>query len=201
MHDKVIGLTGGIGSGKTAAADRFEALGITVVDADLASRAVVEPGQPALTKIAEHFGDDILLSEGASAGELDRTKLRHKVFADENERKWLQGLLHPLINQYLADHLNAATSPYAMLVNPLLLETRQDTWCARVLVIDVPEEMQIARTMARDANTREQVENILAAQMSRADRLARADDVIVNDKDLNHLHHEVDKLHERYQTL
>ena len=192
-----IGLTGGIGSGKSAAAERFETLGITIVDADLASRAVVEPGQPALEEIANHFGRNILQADGA----LDRTQLRHKVFADDAERRWLQGLLHPLINAWLQEQLAASTSAYRMLVNPLLIETRQHTWCDRVALVDVPQELQIERTMTRDDNTREQVEAIVRAQATREQRLASADDVIINDKDLQHLYDQVDRLHDEYLKL
>jgi len=155
---------------------------------------VVEPGQPALAKIAEHFGNDLITDEGA----LDRTALRHVVFADPAERKWLQGLLHPLITDYLLKHIRQATSPYAVLVNPLLLETQQDAWCQAVLVIDVPESLQITRTMLRDDNTREQVENIMSAQIDRDTRLTRATDIIVNDKDLAALHAKVDAIHHKY---
>ena len=193
----VVGLTGGIGSGKSAAADRFAELNITVVDADIASRAVVEPGTPALLAIEEHFGSDILQADGY----LDRTQLRHKVFADPTERKWLQNLLHPLINQYIKDKISASSSPYTVLVNPLLIESGQHVWCQRLLVIDVPTEVQIERTMARDNNTREQVENILNAQADRDTRIGLADDVISNEQDLAHLHAEVDKLHDLYLTL
>ena len=193
----VVGLTGGIGSGKSAAADRFSELNITIVDADIASRAVVEPGTAALVQIAEHFGSDILQSDGT----LDRTQLRHKVFADPNERKWLQSLLHPLINQYIKDQIAASNSAYTILVNPLLIESGQHVWCDRLLVVDVPTEVQIERTMARDNNTREQVENILNAQADRSTRLELADDVITNDQDLSHLQREVDKLHNLYLTL
>ena len=193
----VVGLTGGIGSGKSAAADRFAELNTTVVDADIASRAVVEPGMPALRAITEHFGSDILQADGY----LDRTQLRHKVFADPTERKWLQNLLHPLINQYIKDKISASSSPYTVLVNPLLIESGQHVWCQRLLVIDVPTEVQIERTMARDNNTREQVENILNAQADRNTRIELADDVISNERDLAHLHAEVDKLHDLYLTL
>lgn len=197
MANFLVGLTGGIGSGKTAAAQHFEALGIVCVDADIASRAVVEPGRPALSAITEHFGSDILQADGT----LDRSNLRHRIFADDNERGWLQSLLHPLITEYLRTHLTAATSPYVILVNPLLFETRQHTWCKRVLVIDVPEEVQIARTMARDENTRAQVENIMKAQAQRQQRLDQADDVIVNDQDLAALHDAVERLNTTYLEL
>ena len=193
----LVGLTGGIGSGKTAAADRLAAHDIAVVDADLASRAVVEPGMPALQEIAHHFGPDVITAEGA----LDRRVLRHIVFADEQKRQWLQGLLHPLITDYLLEHIRSATSAYCVLVNPLLFETKQHGWCDRVLVIDVPEALQIERTMARDSNTREQVENIMRAQADRASRLELADDVIVNDADLETLHARVDTLHDTYLRL
>jgi dephospho-CoA kinase len=197
MGRLTIGLTGGIGSGKSAAADRFADHGIDIVDADLASRAVVEPGQPALAEIAAHFGADILQTDGG----LDRAKLRHTVFASVPERKWLQALLHPLINDYIRHHLDTAQSAYAILVNPLLIETRQNAWCDRVLVVDVPRDLQIDRTMARDANSREQVERILDAQLSRSDRVAHADDVITNDLELSHLHRQVDELHSVYLEL
>ena len=188
----LVGLTGGIGSGKTAAADYFAELGIDVVDADLASRAVVEPGQSALDYIAEHFGPDILLSDGS----LDRAKLRALVFAESGERKWLQHLLHPLISGYLQAQVAASTSPYCLLVNPLLLESGQGHWCDEIVVVDVPEAMQLERTMARDDNSRSQVESIMAAQMARPTRLQQASKIITNDKDLTHLHQQIDTLHE-----
>ncbi len=193
----VVGLTGGIGSGKSAVSERFVAYGIKVVDADVASRVVVEPGQPALTAIAEHFGAGMIDADGA----LDRAALREKVFADDAERDWLQKLLHPLINQWIASELEAAQSPYVILAHPILIETGQTRICDRVLVIDVPETVQIERTMARDANTEEQVRNIMNAQASRADRLAAADDVIENDRGLDVLDAAVARLHERYQEL
>ena len=197
MTTITIGLTGGIGSGKSAAADLFENLGVHCVDADLASRAVVEPGTAALTQIANHFGPDILLENGA----LDRTALRHKIFADPSERKWLQTLLHPLINQWLREQLAKAKSSYRILVNPLLFETKQHTWCTRTLLIDVPEAVQLQRTMHRDGNTEQQVKNIMQAQMQREHRLALADDVIVNDQDLTHLQQQVAQLNAVYAQL
>ena len=136
-----------------------------------------------------------------SDGSLDRAALRHIVFADAQERSWLQRLLHPHINAYLRQGLQAAASPYALLVHPLLFETQQHQWCERSLLIDVPEALQITRTMQRDNNTREQVENILKAQASREQRLALADDVIVNDQDLAHLAAAVDQHHQSYLAL
>ena len=187
----LVGLTGGIGSGKSAAADYFQTLGIDVVDADLASRAVVEPGQPALEKIAEHFGSNILDPHG----QLDRAALRKTVFSDVAERKWLQQLLHPLINNYLVEQVNAAQSDYCLLVNPLLIESGQQQWCDIVVVVDVPVATQLSRTMARDDNTREQVQAIIDAQTSRDKRLNAADYVVTNDQDLGFLHDQIDTLH------
>lgn len=190
----LIGLTGGIGSGKTAAADYFAHLKIDVVDADLASRAVVEPGMPALQQIVEHFGEDLLLEDGT----MDRAKLRTIVFADTKQRKWLQSLLHPLISDYLRRKIETSTSPYCVLVNPLLLESGQAYWCDEIVVVDVPEETQISRVMVRDDNLRSQVESIIAAQMDRASRLAKATRIITNDQDLNHLHRQVASLHQEF---
>ncbi len=197
MPKYLVGLTGGIGSGKSAAADRFATHGVVIVDADLASRAVVEPGQPALERIAEHFGAEIIDADGR----LDRAALRHRVFAEPSERRWLQNLLHPLISAYLREAIEAAASPYVILVNPLLFESQQHHWCQRVLLIDAPEDAQLTRTMARDQNTREQVENIMRAQASRAERQALADDVIVNDTDLENLYAQVDERHAFYLTV
>lgn len=197
MADFIVGLTGGIGSGKTAVSDRFAALGVKVVDADVASRVVVEPGQPALKAIAAHFGEHIIGSDGG----LDRAALRKIVFAQPEERTWLEQLTHPLINAYIKDELGSAESDYAMLAHPLLVETKQYHICNRVLAVDVPETLQIERTMARDGNDRNQVEAIIAAQATREQRLEVADDVLVNDQDLAHIDAEVSKLHKRYQQL
>lgn len=193
----VVGITGGIGSGKSAVSDRFAALGITVVDADLASRAVVEPGRPALAEIAAHFGDAILAADGG----LDRAALRARVFADAAERRWLEERLHPRIAEEIASGLAAARSPYAVLVSPLLVEAGQARFVDRILVVDVPVETQVARTMARDGNSEEQVRRIIAAQAEREDRLARADDVIANDAGLDALDAAVAALHDRYLQL
>jgi dephospho-CoA kinase len=193
----VVGITGGIGSGKTAVSDRLAEHGIRVVDADLASRAVVEPGRPALAAIAEHFGDAVIAADGT----LDRAALRARVFADEAERRWLEQLTHPLIAEEIRDGLESADSPYAVLVSPLLIEAGQRTFVDRVLVVDVPEDVQVARTMARDDNDEAQVRRIIAAQTDRASRLAAADDVVENDGSLETLHARVDALHARYLEL
>lgn len=190
----VIGITGGIGSGKSAVTDRFEELGITVVDADLAARVVVEPGRPALDDIAEHFGADILLKDGS----LDRAALRARVFADEKERKWLEALTHPLIGQEILDQLEASQSPYTILSSPLLLETGQKALAELIVVVDVPEEVQLARTMSRDDNDEAQVRRIMAAQMPRQKKLALADRVIDNSGSLADLDPQIETLHREF---
>ncbi len=193
----IIGITGGIGSGKTAATDAFAALGITVVDADLVAREVVKPGQPALAAIAANFGQQILLPDG----NLDRKALRETIFREPAAKQWLEDLLHPLIRQEILSRLQHSNSPYTLLSSPLLLETDQQTLCQRVLVIDAPESLQLARTMARDNSTVETTRAIMASQLDRQQRLARADDVIVNDGDLLALHDAVEKMHQTYLDL
>lgn len=191
----VIGLTGGIGSGKSTVARLFGELGVHWVDADDVAREVVEPGTTALAEIAEHFGEDILTSEGA----LDRAQLRGIVFEKPEERAWLEALLHPIIREELIRQLSPENYqlPYVLLVSPLLLETDQHELVDRIIVIDVPKDVQLERTMARDTNSRAQVERIIAAQMSREDRLARADEVIDNDRPLEDVTRQVRELHER----
>lgn len=192
---KIAGLTGGIGSGKSTVARLFGELGVHWVDADDVAREVVEPGTPALARIAEHFGEKILTSEGT----LDRAQLRGIVFEEPEERVWLESLLHPIIRDELIRQLNPENYqlPYVLLVSPLLLETDQHELVDRIIVIDVPKDVQLERTMARDTNTREQVERIIATQMSREDRLARADEVIDNDCPLDDVTRQVRELHER----
>lgn len=190
----IIGITGGIGSGKSAVTARFESLGITVVDADLAARVVVEPGRPALDAIADHFGPEILQADGT----LDRAALRARVFADDGERGWLERLTHPLIGQELQAQLAASTSPYTILSSPLLLETRQRDLVDLVVVVDVPEAVQLQRTVARDDNDADQVRRIIAAQLSREARLEGADIVIDNAGSLADLDPVVAELHKEF---
>ncbi|MEH6636136.1 MAG: dephospho-CoA kinase [Halioglobus sp.] len=190
----IVGITGGIGSGKSAVTQRFELLGITVVDADLAARVIVEPGTPALTAIAEHFGADIIQSDGA----LDRAALRRRVFAQDSERLWLERLTHPLIGQEILDQITASSSPYTILSSPLLLETSQKALADCVVVVDVPQELQLARTMARDDNDEAQVKRIMAAQMPREERLDLADIVIDNSRSLAELDGLVEELHKEF---
>jgi dephospho-CoA kinase len=193
----IIGLTGGVGSGKTTAANYFIQLGIPVIDADALSREVVEPGKPALRVLAEHFGDHII----DKSGRLDRGKLRHIVFADTAERKWLESVLHPLINQLMDQRIAECKSEYCVLMSPLLTETSQIEKVDRVLVIDVPESLQLERTMARDGNDEVTVKSIMASQTDRANRLRFADDIVINDRGLEHLQKEIHSLHERYTCL
>jgi dephospho-CoA kinase len=193
----VVGLTGGIGSGKTAASDYLASKGIRVVDADLAARIVVEPGQPALDAIRARFGDSVIQADGT----LDRRALREIVFADSNARQDLEAITHPAIGAELLRQLQASDSPYTLLVSPLLLESSQHRLAHRILLIDVPEELQLARTANRDQVAEAQVRAIIAAQMSRQDKRQRADDIVVNDKDLTTLHRQLDQLHQQYLTL
>ncbi|OMH38138.1 dephospho-CoA kinase [Motiliproteus sp. MSK22-1] len=171
-----VGLTGGIGSGKSTVAELFAARDIKVVDTDIVAREVVEIGTPALQIIAEHFGTEILLTNGA----LNRAKLRHRVFQQPEQRVWLEKLLHPLIRQLTIQQLESAESDYVILVSPLLLETDQHQLTDHILVVDVPEAIQIERTLARDNNSEDQVRAILNAQCSRDDRLSKADSIINN---------------------
>lgn len=193
----ILGLTGGIGSGKSAAAQRFVELGVHLVDADQAARWVVEPGRPALASIVERFGPGVLQADG----QLDRVALRQLIFADPEQRRWLEALLHPLIGQEIFSYLAKAESPYAVFVSPLMIESGQFKRTQRLLVIDAPQALQVERTLLRDQTNPEQVQAILKAQTSREERLRHAHDVVVNDRDLSWLHSEVDRLHHFYLTL
>lgn len=197
MKPWVLGLTGGIGSGKSAVVEEFGRLGVHWVDADHAARWVVEPGRPALGLIAKRFGEDVLAADGS----LDRAVLRGLVFENPEQRKWLEELLHPLIRQEVAEHLARAASPYAVMVSPLLVESGQHRQVDRVLVVDVPETLQLERAVRRDQTSEEQIRAILKVQASREDRLRHADDVLVNDRDLEWLKAEVERLHKFYLTL
>ncbi len=190
----VLGLTGGIGSGKTAVSDRFEKKGITVVDADLCSRVVVEPGRPALQAIKDHFGEAILQTDGT----LNRAELRQRIFANTDEKQWLESLLHPLIGEELFNQLCAAQSDYVILVSPLLIESQQNQICDHILVVDAPEETQINRTVSRDDNDADQVKRIMVTQASREERLQHANDIIENTQGLEYLDQRVDELHQQY---
>ncbi|PTY38964.1 dephospho-CoA kinase [Saccharospirillum sp. MSK14-1] len=188
----IIGLTGGIGSGKSAATAIFERLGIGCVDADHVAREVVEPGEPALASIVEHFGPDLLMADGT----LNRGRLRERIFTNEPERLWLEALLHPLIRKRMTQQLAAQTSPYAILVAPLLFENDLDKGCEASILIDVPEEIQVSRVMARDNSDEAQARSIIKRQMSRADKRLRASYVIDNSGTLADLENALVALHQ-----
>ena len=194
----IIGLTGGIGSGKTTVSNMFLALGVDIIDADIVARQVVEPETKALAEIENRFGNSILHANG----ELNRTKLRSIVFNNKAEKDWLDQLLHPLIRQEMLSQLNAAQSPYCMLVAPLLLENKLEKLVSRVLVIDVSEVQQIERTSKRDNSDADEIKKIIASQISRHDRLTAADDVINNsDENAENLKIQVNSLHQKYSKL
>lgn len=192
-----VALTGGIGSGKSTVANTFARLGIAVIDADVIARQVVEPGQPALNAISEHFGKEILLPDGS----LNRRILREKIFSSPAEKQWLNELLHPLIHQLTQTEISHARSPYALWVVPLLVENHLHHKADRVLVVDVSPEVQIARTISRDNVSRQHAEQILAAQATRDERLAVADDVINNDGSPDRVAVHVDRLHSQYLKM
>ena len=190
----IIGLTGGIGSGKSVASDKFKSLGIVVVDADVASRTVVEPGKPALKEIQDHFGSGIITAEG----KLDRNKLREIIATDPEERKWLESVTHPKIGEQITKEISESTSVYTLFVAPLLLETNSQEMCSRVVVVDVPKDVQIQRTAKRDKVSSNQVEQMVAAQMKREKRLEKADDVLLNNGTIEDLEKQVEELHKKY---
>lgn len=192
-----VALTGGIGSGKSTVANAFADLGINVIDADIIARQVVEPGQPALMAIAEHFGSALIAPDGS----LQRRMLRERIFASPEEKSWLNALLHPLIQQETRRQFQQATSPYVLWVVPLLIEHALYKQANRVLVVDVTPETQLLRTMQRDDVTRAHVEQILAAQATREARLAVADDVIDNNGAPDAIASDVARLHARYLQL
>jgi len=189
----IVGLTGGIGSGKTAVSDYLHQQGICIVDADIVARIIVEPGKPAWQDIKEHFGDEVLLEDQT----LNRSWLRQQVFANPEQRKTLERFTHPRIRDEIIRQLQASDSPYTILVSPLLIESGQYQLVERIVVVDVPEEVQINRTCSRDTNDAEQVKRIIAAQISRKDRLAKADDVIDNSGDLAGLQNQAAELHQQ----
>jgi dephospho-CoA kinase len=193
----VIGLTGGIGSGKSAAAAVFSRLGVPVIDADVIARELVAKGEPALAEIATAFGEDIL----DAGGGLDRAALRQRVFADPAERQRLEAILHPRIRRQIQRRISHLEAPYCVVVIPLLLETGQTDLVDRVLVIDLPEDAQIHRVAARDRLGREEILAILKAQTSRKTRLAAADDIIDNSGGPEELEVRVLRLHDRYRDM
>ncbi len=194
---QLVGLTGGIASGKSLVSSSFEQLGIPVIDADLLAREVVEPGSQGLQVLVSHFGASLLTPEG----ELNRAVLRHIVFADPAEREFLDNTLHPLIRQLSDQRINELTRqspPYIIYAVPLLFETGQQKRFDRIVVVDVPESVQMARLLQRDGSSTSEARAILAAQATREDRLSIADDVIDNAGSIEDTRKQVLALHERY---
>lgn len=189
----VVGLTGGIGSGKSAATALFEKHNIDIIDADQVARDVVELGSQGLADIVEHFGNDILLENG----QLDRAALREKVFNDEQEKQWLNNLLHPLIRKQMRERIASSTSTYCVLAVPLLVENKLTMMCNKVVVVDCPETLQLSRAMQRDGSTEQTIKNIMASQANRETRLAAADYVLDNSSNLAQLAQQVDELHNK----
>ena len=173
----ILGLTGGIGSGKSAASQWFEGQGIAVVDADIVAREVVEKGQPTLLQIQQCFGDWVLQPDGT----LDRQALRDHIFKEPNARKQLEQITHPAIRTSIIQQLHNATSPYVILVSPLLFETNQHQLTQRTLLIDATEALQIELASQRDGQNIEQIKKIIRAQLPRAKKQQLADDIVLND--------------------
>ena len=189
-----IGLTGGIGSGKTAASDHFSLLGAEVIDTDILSRELVEPGQPALSEIVASVGEQVLDADRR----LDRSRLRDTVFRDSQARRRLESILHPRIRAAMLLRAEQSPAPYVVFVIPLLFETGQQALVDRILLIDVPEALQRARVAARDGLGDAQIDRIMAAQVDRETRRLNADDIVCNDGTIAELHAEIEKLHRKY---
>ena len=192
-----VGLTGGIGSGKTTISDLFAELGVEIIDTDEIARTLTSKPQDAMSAIEAQFGSDVIASDGS----LDRARMRELAFSDPQARQTLQQILHPLIRDEVQRRLAASASAYALVVVPLLVESRGYDFASRILVVDCSEEQQIARVMRRSGLSREQVKAIMATQTSRNDRLAVADDVIRNDGEISALREQVNRLHDQYLAL
>lgn len=192
----VIGLTGGIGSGKSSVAKLFSERGVAIIDADIVAREITLPSKPAFNEIVQHFGPEILQNNT-----INRTMLRKIIFENAKQRRWLEELLHPIIRKEMEQEINAFTGPYCIAVVPLLLEVEFYSFINRILVVDTTPELQIKRIMARDKMTKTEVEAILKTQATREVRLAKAHDVIINDGKQQDLVTQVDALHEKYLQL
>jgi dephospho-CoA kinase len=192
-----IGLTGGIASGKTTVANFFADLGVPVIDTDVIAREVVAKGAPALTQIRADFGDEVFDDDGL----LDRTAMRRLVFSDDSKRRQLEAILHPRIREAAVVQVQAVTDPYMIIVVPLLVESPMKALMDRVLVVDCSEDVQFKRLLARDTEDEAQARRMIAAQASRDERRAIADDVLLNDTDLDETRRQVDALHHRYLEL
>lgn len=192
-----VGLTGGIGSGKSTAAQRFEELGVPIVDADVIARNVVEPGKPALEEVLASFGETVVNSDG----ELDRTELRKIVFENQEHKALLESILHPRIYDEILRQLDQLSAPYCIVVIPLLAESKRIYPLDRVLVIDLPHALQLARTSARDQQSEEKIDKIIQSQSSREKRLSLADDIVENSGTVELLYERIDLLHQKYTKL
>jgi dephospho-CoA kinase len=193
----VIGLTGGIGSGKSTVARIFAELGVPIIDTDIIAKELTETGLPAYLAIVDAFGLGIIMDNG----QLDRRRLRNLIFKDPNKKLWLEELLHPLIRQEVAERIKFLQSPYCIVVIPLLLESKPNPLIQRVLVVDTSEELQTLRVIARDSHTIDEIETIMSTQISRDKRLAAAQDIIYNTGKVEDLIPQVEQLHEFYLTL
>lgn len=193
----ILGITGGIASGKTTATKTLESLGVEIVDADIIARNVVSNdysnNSSALTKIVDHFGPSILLA----SGELDRARLRDIIFADPTEKRWLENLLHPIVRKQIIQQLSAIKSPYGVLSSPLLFEKEQQEWVNHTLVIDVPTETQNTRAILRDNVNQQQINNIMDTQLSREERNKKADDIISNTGNIEELQEKITVYHKQ----
>lgn len=200
MSDYIVAVTGGIASGKSEVTRRFEALGVTVADADIAARDAVAPGSPGLAEVVATFGEGVLAADGS----LDRAAMRQRVFGDEAARRRLEAIIHPRVRAQLRATCEAALGPYAIAAIPLLAEgggRETYPWLQRILVVDVPTEVQQARLMARDGSDAALAQRMIAAQATREQRLAIADDVIVNDRPLDPLGPHIEALDRMYRRL
>ena len=200
LRDKqtlVVGLTGGIGSGKTTVANGFSALGVPVIDTDKLARELVEPGQPALDEIISTFGSEAITADG----HLDRDYMRQLIFSNSHRKSQLEAILHPRIRQRVRALLADIRSPYCIVVIPLLLETGQTDLVDRILVVDSPEKEQLTRVAARDSLSDNAIKAIINSQVDRDTRLAAADDIIVNDRGMSELTGHIRKLHRHYMDI
>ena len=197
LRPYIVGLTGGIGSGKSTACALFAELGVEIVDADHVSRSVVAPGSPALQQLREQFGDAVVTPDGS----LDRAWLRSRIFNDAAARRQVEALLHPLIRSAMLEQIQRSRSAWLILAAPLLLENRAYDFVDRVLVIDADEAIQVARTSKRDHASKDEVRRIMQVQLPRSERLARADDVISNNGDTASLRRQVQEYSTLYQKL
>lgn len=197
MSQFIVGLTGGIGCGKTTVSDEFAKLGICVVDADVVARQMVAPGSDCLKAISEKFGADMLLDNG----HLHRAKLREAIFANPDDKKWLDNLMHPAIRKQMQDELKNASSDYAILSAPLLFENGLDKMVDVTLVVDISEQLQIERTTKRDDVDSEQIENIIKAQIDRTSRREKADFIVENDKPWAQVQPQIAPLHQKFIDL